>query len=215
MRIATTFLLPLLSLTILPAAPARGGWMAFGEPQTAAAGLTWLNRAADTRTVSATLRMDPGLAVPAVRAAAVATGSPRFRIDASGEFIVEVFVQLTARADADMELRAGGKVLDGRLRAAPLRMYPGSKQQRTWPLSGVVRGGEEFELTSTYGEFLLVAARWTPREEFERAVAPRLAARLKQMAADPYFEGLRSGRAPRLRELGDLEIGRASCRERV
>lgn len=195
-----------LLTTILPAAPAWGGWTAFGEPDAGRAGLVWLNRPASVKTAAAAMQMDPGLELPVVRAAAVAEGSPSFRLEGQGEFIVEVFVQLVARTDASLTLRSGGKLLDGRLLAAPLRLYPGSKRQRTWALSGVAQGGEELELRSTYPRFLLVAARWTPREEFERELAPRLAARLKKMAADPFFEGRRSGRAPRLKELGDLAL---------
>lgn len=189
--------------TLLPAALPQGGWFAFGEPQSGTPALVWLNPDSPV-TAPATLRLDPGLALPEVRTAAVVKGSPRFRIDAPGEFIVELFVQLVARADADLVLRTGGRILDARLQAAPLRLYPGSKRQRTWILSGAVRGGEEFELGSSYPYFLLVAARWTQRGSFETDIAPKLAARLEQMAADPFFEGRRSSRAPRLRELGDL-----------
>lgn len=206
MRTTHSLLFPFLFSILLPAAPSRGGWLAFGEPDSAPAGLVWLNRPANVKMVPATMQLDPGLELPAIRAAALAEGSPRFRLEGQGEFIVEIFVQLVARADADLSLLSGGKVLDGRLMAAPLRLYPGSKRQRTWALSGVVQGGAELELRSTYPQFLLAAARWTQREEFERGLAPRLKERLAKMAADPFFEERGSSRAPRLKELGDLAL---------
>jgi hypothetical protein len=168
--------------------------------------LVWLNRPAAVPTAPASLALDPALELPAVHTAAVAQGSPSFRINGQGEYVLEVFVQLVARTDAGMFLESGGRVLDGRLRADALRMYPGSKRRRTWVLTGTVRGGEEFRLRSTYPDFLLVAARWTVRGEFEQGLAPRLAERIRRMAADPFFEERNQNRAPRLRELGDLAM---------
>ncbi len=132
------------------------------------------------------------------------TGSPRFKVEGTGEFIVEIKVQLVARADAGLVLERNGRVLDGKLRADPLRMYPGSKRLRVWNLTGVAQGGEELTLRSTYPEFRVVDMRFTPREEFERDIAPKLAGRLERMAADPFLEGLNQNRAPLLREMGEL-----------
>jgi hypothetical protein len=114
---------------------AGSGWAVAGG-----GGLRWVNRPAGVRTVAASMALDRGLELPVVRVAAVAEGSPRLRLEGEGEFVVEVFVQLVARTDADLVMRTGERVLDGRLRAAALRMYPGSKRQRTWALSGVARG---------------------------------------------------------------------------
>jgi len=201
----TARVLPILAL-FMPAASAWGGWAAFGEAGTGHAGLIWVNRPEALKTVAAGMSLDPGLKLPLVQSAAVVNGSPRFRIEDEGEFVLEVFVQLVARVDSDLLLQSGGKVLDDRLRAAPLRMYPGSRRRRTWALIGVVRGGQEFELRSSYPEFLLVAARWTSRAEFESSLAPSLAERIARMSADPFFENRNQNRAPRLRELGDLAM---------
>lgn len=132
------------------------------------------------------------------------TDSPRIKVEGSGEFIVEISVQLVARADADLILESNGRVLDGKLKADPLRMYPGSKRLRVWQLTAVARGGEDLVLRSTYPEFRLVEKRFTPREEFERDIAPKLAGRLERMAADPFFEGLKQNRASLLRQMGEL-----------
>lgn len=203
---ATAKFSPLLLGILLPAASAWGGWTAFGEPAPGNSTLVWLNQPAQPARVPAAMSLDPGLRLPEVRSAVVADGSPRFRIQSEGEFILEVFIQLSPDADSDLVLESAGKLLDARLLAAPLRMYPGAKRRRTWTLSGVVRGGEEFQIRSTYPEFLLLAARWTPRREFERAVSPTLAERIRQMSADPFFEGLNQSRAARLRQLGDLAL---------
>lgn len=203
---ATVRILSVCSVFCLPAASVWGGWAAFGEEKPPDSGLVWVNRPAAVRTHPATLGLDPGLELPAVNTGAAAGGSPRFRIAGEGEYVVEVFVRLVARSDAEMVLESGGRMLDGRLRADGLRLYPGSKRVRTWALIGAVRGGEEFQLRSTYAEFLLVGARWTPRGEFEKDIAPKLAERIRRMAADPFYEGRNQNRAPRLRELGDLAM---------
>lgn len=131
-------------------------------------------------------------------------GSPAFKVEGNGEFIVEISVQLVARTDADLILESNGRVLDGKLKADRLRLYPGSKRLRVWNLTGVARGGEELTLRSTYPEFRLVEKRFTPREEFERDIAPKLAERLERMGADPFFEGRKQSRAALLRQMGEL-----------
>lgn len=202
----TARLSPLLLGILLPAASAWGGWTAFGEPGPGKSGLVWLNRPALPALVPATMTLDPGLRLPEIRSAVVVAGTQRFRIENQGEFILEVFIQLSPAADSDLVLESGGRFLDSRLLAAPLRMYPGATRRRIWALSGVVRGREEFQLRSTYPEFLLVAARWTARQEFERDLAHALAERIRLMSADPFFEGLNQSRAARLRQLGDLAL---------
>ncbi len=181
---------------------AHGGCLSLLDPpddsgcSRSSAELVWLNPAHLLQRVKLPpFTYDRELSDPAMTQGLALKGDVQFELRAPGPHLVEVFLALDGEG-VRVSLEAGGHALDD---ARPAGVRPAG-QLRSVTLLGVVSGPFTIRSRSPY---VLSAIRWTPQKQFDESLAGRWLDRARQMAADPFFEGLRSARRENLEQLYD------------
>jgi len=190
----------LLALSLLAPPAAVGGCLSLLDPpddsgcSRSSSELAWLNPVHLLQRVKLPqFTYDRALGDSAMGQGLALKGDVQFELRTPGPHLVEVFLAVDS-VDAAVSLEAGGKAPDA---AHPAGVRP-SGELHGVTLVKVLSGAFTVRSRSPY---VLSAIRWTPQKQFDESLAPRWLDRARQMAADPFFEGLRSARRERLEQL--------------
>lgn len=150
---------------------------------------------------------DAPLADPALLQGVWVQGDQTFRLNYKGTAAVEILAAETAPKPTSFVLRANGKPLDTRHRVVPgrTRMRPGGGNRR-FSLLGTVDGPAEIRVETRGQPWLLVAVRWSSKEDLELYQVNALRRQLARRLAEPFYgigERGASLRATYLVQLGE------------